>query len=76
MKVYSEVCPICGKLNEHLYLEETEGFFECQGCNSYVRSLTYGMQYHNLPLFDLAKPEDHKRLLDFLGIKAKSTGTI
>lgn len=71
MKTYSEVCPICGTLNENLYLQETEGNYECQCCKSNVKSLTFGMQYESLPLFDLAKPEDHSRLLKFLGIKQK-----
>ncbi len=76
MKVYSEVCPICGTLNEHLYLEETEGFFECQRCESYVKSVVYDTQYKKIPLFDLAKPKDHQRIIEFLGNKAKSIGII
>ena len=32
MKQYDVNCPICGHLNEKLYLEETGGVFECNRC--------------------------------------------
>ena len=30
MKVYSARCPDCGFMNRGLYLEETDGWFECE----------------------------------------------
>ena len=32
MGLYQAICPCCGRLNRNLYLEETEGFFECEAC--------------------------------------------
>ena len=32
MGLYNASCPCCGHMNKHLYLEETEGFFECEAC--------------------------------------------
>lgn len=33
MNLYSAVCPICGKINQNLLLEETEGTMECDNCS-------------------------------------------
>ena len=32
MGLHQAICPCCGRLNRNLYLEETEGFFECEAC--------------------------------------------
>ncbi len=32
MKQYDVTCPVCGCLNERLYLEETAGVLECRKC--------------------------------------------
>ena len=32
MGLYQAICPCCGHVKMHLYLEETEGFFECEAC--------------------------------------------
>lgn len=29
---YDVVCPFCGRINHKLYLEETEGWMECECC--------------------------------------------
>ena len=29
---YDVACPVCGKINHDLYLEETEGWMECECC--------------------------------------------
>ena len=34
MRKYDRVCPVCGRLNRELYLEETEGMMECEQCGS------------------------------------------
>lgn len=39
MNLYSAVCPICGKINQNLLLEETEGTMECDNCGSVVNVL-------------------------------------
>ena len=33
MKNYHAQCPSCGRWNYNLYLEETEGWFECEKCS-------------------------------------------
>ena len=32
--LYDAKCPVCGKLNKDMYLEETEGRFVCDRCGS------------------------------------------
>lgn len=32
-------CPICGYLNKHLYLKETEGWFICARCKAETQAL-------------------------------------
>lgn len=39
MKTYDVRCPICGALNNHLYLEETDGWMECKYCRQTVQIL-------------------------------------
>ena len=36
MKQYDVKCPICGTVNRGLYLEETEGWMECEKCKNTV----------------------------------------
>ena len=37
MKRYDVICPVCGKKNKDLYLDETGGWMECERCNSKVK---------------------------------------
>lgn len=37
VKTYDVKCPICGRINRSLYLEETEGWMECDKCGSDIR---------------------------------------
>lgn len=39
--MYDCKCPIYGQLNEHLYLEETNGWMECERCHSTAQILQY-----------------------------------
>lgn len=41
MKKYDCECPICGWLNKNLYLEETNGWMECEHCSSVVQVVRY-----------------------------------
>ena len=34
MRTYDVKCPICGKVNRGLYLEEAEGWMECDQCRN------------------------------------------
>ena len=38
MKSYDLRCPICGTVNRGLYLEETDGWMECEKCGNVTQS--------------------------------------
>ena len=38
---YDIVCPICGKINRSLYLEETNGWMECEHCGNSTQDLRF-----------------------------------
>lgn len=58
MKRYNVKCPICGKENKDLYLEETSGWMECEGCYTKVRVRETGKTVR-VPVFT---PEQLTRL--------------
>mgnify|MGYP005804260767 FL=1 len=37
MKTYDVCCPACGTVNRDLYLEETEGWMECERCHQVIQ---------------------------------------
>ncbi len=37
MQTFDVACPICGKVNRGLYLEETDGWMECESCFEVTR---------------------------------------
>ena len=41
MKKYDVRCPICGTVNYNLYLEETDGWMECEHCKETVKALQF-----------------------------------
>ena len=38
MKMTDVACPICGTVNHDLYLEETDGWMECETCGNVVHA--------------------------------------
>ncbi len=38
---YDVVCPVCGRINRSLYLEETEGWMECEYCGNSTQDLSF-----------------------------------
>lgn len=38
MKQYDVKCPVCGKINHGLFLEETKGWMECEDCGASVET--------------------------------------
>ena len=38
---YDVVCPICGRINRSLYLEETEGWMECEYCGNSTQDMKF-----------------------------------
>ena len=41
MQLYNVKCPICGTINHNLYLEETNGWMECDHCRQTVKVLQF-----------------------------------
>ena len=41
MKTYDIECPICGAKNKNLYLDETNGWMECEKCHHDVQVMRY-----------------------------------
>ena len=41
MKSYDLRCPICGTVNRGLYLEETDGWMECEKCGNVTQSMEH-----------------------------------
>jgi len=48
MKIYHAQCPCCGQWNYNLFLDETEGLFECEACRQVSRLLSYHPE--NIPV--------------------------
>lgn len=65
MKLFNLVCPKCCKMNMYLDLEETGGVYECEHCKSVIKSEVYRLDLEEIPYFDLSKPIDHLRLINF-----------
>ena len=38
---YDVACPICGRINRSLYLEETEGWMECEYCGNSSQDMSF-----------------------------------
>lgn len=50
MQLYDVKCPICGTINHNLYLEETDGWMECEHCKQTVKSKQYATE-KKVPVF-------------------------
>ena len=37
MATFNRVCPICGHLNMNLYLDDTDGWMECEKCRNITK---------------------------------------
>ena len=40
MRAYDIKCPVCGTVNHSLFLQETDGWLECEKCGTESRVLT------------------------------------
>ena len=41
MMTYDVACPVCGRINRSLYLEETEGWMECEYCGNSTQDMSF-----------------------------------
>ena len=51
MKMYNAICPCCGHSNYDLYLEETEGWMECEECGEVSQVIKQFVGRKLLPVY-------------------------
>lgn len=56
MKQYDVKCPICGTMNNGLYLEETQGWMECENCNNTVLVQQIKLKPYMVQLLNAFRP--------------------
>ena len=54
MKQYDAKCPLCGTLNCGLFLDETDGWMECEHCHETVRVQEY-TTLKRIPVFNMGR---------------------
>ena len=54
METYDVRCPLCGTINHNLYLEETDGWLECDHCRQAVQILAYA-KTSRIPVYTAAE---------------------
>ena len=52
MKLYDAKCPVCGTVNNDLYLEETEGNMICEQCHAETQFEGFS-QSVRIPVYDI-----------------------
>ena len=65
MMTYDIACPICGRINRGLYLEETEGWMECECCGNSSQDLSFRKKARS-PVFRKARK---KRIGMYLAVE-------
>ena len=50
--LYDEKCPICGKLNKGMYLDETQGLFVCEKCGNEIQIPRFKKKKQSPPVYD------------------------
>ena len=61
MRTSNVICPVCGKVNYNLYLEETGGYMECDRCGSIVMN-SRALQVVRYSVLGMKTPDDSKYL--------------
>ena len=52
MEKYDVKCPICGEVNHGLFLDETDGWMECEKCKNTVQLPVYA-QTKRIPVYTM-----------------------
>ncbi len=65
MKSYDLRCPVCGTVNRGLYLEETDGWMECEKCGNVTQSMEH-RQTVLIPLLLRAQSRNDNKQADRL----------
>lgn len=55
---YDRACPLCGTLNRNLYLQETNGLYECENCGHIIHTTYpgFGRNISSVKLQDIRRP--------------------
>ena len=55
---YDRVCPLCGTLNRNLYLQETNGLYECEKCGHVIHTTYpgFGRNISSVKFQDIRRP--------------------
>lgn len=56
MKTYNVSCPCCGHRNNSLYLDETEGWMECEKCGELAQVSKYLKKRVKISVFRRENP--------------------
>jgi uncharacterized Zn finger protein len=67
MKSYDLRCPICGAVNRGLYLEETDGWMECEKCGNVTQSMEH-RQTVLIPLILKTQSRSDNKNLDRIAV--------
>ena len=67
MKSYELRCPICGTVNRGLYLEETDGWMECEKCGNVTQSMEH-RQTVLIPLILKTQSRSDNKSLDRIAV--------
>ena len=67
MKSYDLRCPICGTVNRGLYLEETDGWMECEKCGNVTQSVEH-RQTVLIPLILKTQSRSENKNLDRIAV--------
>ena len=67
MKSYDLRCPICGTVNRGLYLEETDGWMECEKCENVTQSMEH-RQTVLIPLILKTQSRSDNKNLDRIAV--------
>ena len=67
MKSFDLRCPICGTVNRGLYLEETDGWMECEKCGNVTQSMEH-RQTVLIPLILKTQSRSDNKNLDRIAV--------
>lgn len=67
MKSYDLRCPTCGAVNRGLYLEETDGWMECEKCGNVTQSMEH-RQTVLIPLILKTQSRSDNKNLDRIAV--------
>ena len=67
MKSYDLRCPICDTVNRGLYLEETDGWMECEKCGNVTQSMEH-RQTVLIPLILKTQSRSDNKNLDRIAV--------